>query len=88
MNSETNKSFPNKNHIHLSFQLHNKIIYSLSNPILQPIKFQELCNNSVVWKDSYHIPNNKETEGLKSNSEDKKHNISKKGTRLNKDRLN
>ena len=77
MNSETNKLFPNKNHIHLSFQLHNKIIYSLPNFILRPVKFQELSNNSMVWKDSYYMPNNKETEGLICNSEDKKQSISK-----------
>ena len=31
----------------------------------------------MVWKDSYYMPNNKETEGLIFDSEDKKQNISK-----------
>ena len=84
--------FPNKNHIHLSFQLHNKIIHILSNLILQPIKFQELCENSVVWKDSYYMLNNKQTEGLLFNSDDKKTKYFQKpfflGTGLNEVRLN
>ena len=46
----------------------------------------------MVWKDSYYMPNNKETEGLICNSEDKKQSISKSlfflGTGLNKVRLN
>ena len=48
MNRSINQLFPNKNHIHLLFQLHNKIIHILSNLIRQPIKFQELCENSMV----------------------------------------
>ena len=72
MNSYINLLFPNKNHTHLSFQLYNKIIYTLSHLILQPIKFQESCDNSMVSKDSYYMPNNKETERLIFNSEDKK----------------
>ena len=31
----------------------NRIIYILCYLILQPIKLQELCDNSMVWKDSY-----------------------------------
>ena len=76
-NSWINQLFPNKNHIHLSFQLHNKIVYTFCNLILQPLKLQELGDNSMVWKNSYYMPNNKEPVGLKFNSEDKKQNISK-----------
>ena len=43
--------------------------------------FSNLLNSksyvSVVWKDSYYMPNNKETEGLIFNSEDKKQYIQK-----------
>ena len=41
VNSKINQlSIPTKNHIHLSFQLHNKIIYTLCNLIFQSIKLQ------------------------------------------------
>ena len=63
MNSYINQLFPNKNHIHLSFQLHSKIIYTLCNLVLQPIKLKKLYNDFMVWKDSYYMPNNKKPVG-------------------------
>ena len=61
----------------LSYELLNKSVisqykaYSFIISTTQTIKLQELYDNSVVWKDSYYMPNNKETEGLIFNSEDK-----------------
>ena len=52
-------------------------MYTLCNLILQPITLQELCDNSMVWKDSYYMPHKKEPVGLIFNNEDKKQNISK-----------
>ena len=52
----------------LSFQLHNKTVCNL---ILQPL------DNSIGWKYSYYMLNNKEPVGLIFNSKDKKQNISK-----------
>lgn len=49
-----NQLFPKKNHIQLSYQLHNKIIYALYNLIFQPIQLQKLCDN---WKDSLQTKN-------------------------------
>ena len=71
----------------------NRIIYILCYRILQPIKLQELCDNSMVWKDSYYMPNNKEPVWWIFNSEDKKKpNYFKKlfcmGTELNEVILN
>ena len=57
----------------LSFQLHNKTVCNLT---LQSLKLQELCDNSIGWKYSYYMLNNKEPVGLIFNSKDKK-NISK-----------
>ena len=58
MNSYINQLLPSKNHFHLSFQLHNKIIYALCNLILQPMKLQELYNK----KDSYTCQTTKVNE--------------------------
>ena len=73
----------------LSFQLHNKTVCNL---ILQPLKLQELCDNSIGCKYSYYMLNNKEPVGLIFNSKDKKNKISPKpfslGTRLHEVRLN
>ena len=38
--------------------------YTLCNLIFQPIKLQVLCDNLIVWKDSYYKQNNKEPAGL------------------------
>ena len=56
------KTSTSKNYFHLSFQLHNKIMYTLCNLILQPIKLQELYNNLMVWKDSYTCQTTKVNE--------------------------
>ena len=62
---------------------------------LFPTLFSNLLNSKsyviIQWsEDSYYMPNNKETEGLICNSEDKKQNISKSPffLGLNKVRLN
>ena len=58
-----NKLFPDKNQIHLLFQLHNKITYTLGN-LVSNLLNHELCENPVVWEDSFYKPNNKEPVGL------------------------
>ena len=79
MNSWINQFFPNKNYIHLSFQLHNKLIHTLSNLILQPIKFQEFCDNNIKWSEMTLITcqTTKKQKGWYLTARIKKQNISK-----------
>ena len=61
-------------------------------PYSPTLKLQELGDNSMVWKDSYYMLNNKEPVGMIVNIEDKNQNISESpfflGTRLNEVRSN